>query len=859
MKKIIIFLLFIFFFAIDIWKSQTIDNESQQTWYYNISSVVQLVSFKDLYWKNLIKLWWWSATLINNKWIILTNSHVVIDEEWNLSDFFNICISKNENEVPICDYTASLIDYNLEMDIAILKINNKDINWNILDLWNFKYSKANFDYSPKSWDEVSAVWYPRIWSQTISYTKWIVSWIIKKSWYDYIKTDSLIAWWNSWWWLFDKNWDLIWIPTFTIWWYDDSQLWYALSIKNAKSFVEKNIEKNINIDEKNLHRFNIYKQKINKINKEKIVNNSSIKIDFPQNYEIMEYFDDWSLIIYNNKKEKNKIEYFSFRTINFPYSKTFNNFLINLENFWYFSPEYDKLKKIKIWWVDFYWLLYKNEISQINSYWNTYLWQLNNNTLWIIQIQYTNDSDTNSIEKTKQNIEDFFKNIQFNINESNFYEFNLFEWWIKIIDKNIISDEIEWFALKFLNSLDFIWINIYEKNIRYWKWENLEKVYNTLTTNINNDDKWIIQINWNKWFLYCNLSEKQNNENYNFYPLSPNNLKDESWNKAEHINCKIIIFDWLKFKNQDYILEISLFSRKETFEKNYLEFINFVKNNLQIKQNWNWTTQIINIFDKKQILKFKDLDWQSDHYKEKLKLLIKYWIIKNIDKFEPYKPLKRSEFLSFYLYSVYKINIFENTNCNKSDFNCLYKSKKIEIDWIQTRLIDIFDQMWIDIREYVNKDTIKYFPLYLELKIAWIKDIELSQYFFEKIEFLSWFNNKNTNLDNDLKQIIYKLNDLRFKYFWEKKIWIDSEYVSLKNIKFFPIKTVFMTNKNSIVEQQLYLTWNFELWETLPKIDDSQIKYYILTRWEAIDIIISQMDFWIFDEYYAKFKQWIVE
>ncbi len=72
--------------------------------------------------------------------------------------------------------------------------------------------------------------YPLNWWNTISYTEWKVSWFED----GLYKIDANIDLWSSWGWVFNSDWELIWIVSFVKTW--KSSIWYVIPVWKIKEF-----------------------------------------------------------------------------------------------------------------------------------------------------------------------------------------------------------------------------------------------------------------------------------------------------------------------------------------------------------------------------------------------------------------------------------------------------------------------------------------------------------------------------------------------------------------------------------------------------------------------------------------------
>jgi len=94
---------------------------------------------------------------------------------------------------PVCDYTASLIQRDETLDLALLKIDPTDIHGNRVDFAMFPVLAIDYDYVPKTQDDVVATGYPWIGAETITETKGIIGGTVQYNDNTYIKTDTVIA------------------------------------------------------------------------------------------------------------------------------------------------------------------------------------------------------------------------------------------------------------------------------------------------------------------------------------------------------------------------------------------------------------------------------------------------------------------------------------------------------------------------------------------------------------------------------------------------------------------------------------------------------------------------------------------
>jgi len=101
----------------------------------------------------------------------VTNNHVVDDGRGNVASAFSICVTRALDKQPDCSYTASLLDRDPERDVAVLRIDPKDIQGNPVSFSSFPVISIDYNYRPVAQDVSLAVGYPRIGAETLTQTK----------------------------------------------------------------------------------------------------------------------------------------------------------------------------------------------------------------------------------------------------------------------------------------------------------------------------------------------------------------------------------------------------------------------------------------------------------------------------------------------------------------------------------------------------------------------------------------------------------------------------------------------------------------------------------------------------------------
>lgn len=873
----------------------------------NISPIVQVVSYYDIYGKYPRMMGRGSASIINNNGVIISNDHVVDDGKWALSSAFSICITKEINQKPVCDYTASLIARDDKLDISILKIDPIDIYGNKVDYSKFATIDIDFDYEPKNQDETIAIGYPWIGADTISETKGIVSGISEYNGYKYIKTDTLIAWGNSWG-AFVKNGKLIGIPTFWIGWGDS--MWYALSIKEAKSFIQENINGEVkqNMMTKMID-FNKYRSMIEDINTSLVLKDDIFNIKFPSDYQVSDYTKNNYFSLTLKKQKDIGVNYLTIYVEKTPSLDTERKKFYYLEQSWFYYKDWQKLLKKTIGGVEFFYPVEKTDLSNGESSWGKWYKAIVNGHIITISLEAP-FYDEKRNKEVRSEVEKILAGIQFNtanlskVQKS--FSTNIPQIDVKYSDKAIIDTGK--YKLYFANNLyEYLDINLNELIEYNGKWKTVSEIYDTLLKDIDTSEKSLINFKWYDGYIVC--SDKYSNyySYYNYYYYMGyynygNYSSDEYGNPVKTKSCQINIYFSLNEElNRQNYLSIDVVSKSENIEKNLEEVINFLKNNLELDSLVD-EINIPNIFKTQVKLKFTDINKQTKEYKNFLSLLVKYKAIENTDKFDGNKPLKWGEYLSLYTKWIYNFDT-KTDKCTNENYACRFSKYKVTIEGKKISLDTIFKNLEIDYDEYVDSSMIYEFERIFKYTLAWVSIggfTDKNLYLFESlIDDEKYSKEKKKIQDFDNK--IYGLKKITIADFYTNYstyfiVTKDNRYYTIKDklvlTDIFNDKKVSIGHKKTDVfkmNKELFDAWekykceekqNYKDYISCYKqykqaitdiyskynnyysayLEDYNLSYYtVLNKASALEQIFSQVDFWLFDTELAKKKDTIIE
>lgn len=200
----------------------------------NFGTTVKIVSYRYLLNDQLSAVSQGSGTLISDKGEVLTNAHVVMDEDLNKPyDVFSVCVIENVSSSPVCRFVANLQRYDEKIDLAILSIDGNDLMTGFSDA--FPTLQFSHQYEAVDQEQVTVKGFPVTGGSTLNTTKGVVSGFETYNGYHYIKTDADIDSGNSGGTMLNKDGYFIGIPTYIV--SNNDTVGRALSITDAKTWI----------------------------------------------------------------------------------------------------------------------------------------------------------------------------------------------------------------------------------------------------------------------------------------------------------------------------------------------------------------------------------------------------------------------------------------------------------------------------------------------------------------------------------------------------------------------------------------------------------------------------------------------
>lgn len=816
-----------------------------------ISPVVKVRTYDAIQWKYPQGLWEWSASIISKWWLLLTNNHVAQNTDEENALWYIICFTVTQWSIPECNYTAHVIMRDADLDMALLQLDSKDINWNIVQFSSLPVLEIDYTYVPKDSDKVQAIGYPGIGWDTLTTTNWTVAGTIKYNGFTYIKTDTTIAPGNSGWPMISSNGRQIWLNTFGISSSAES-LWYGLLMSEAKSFIDtyKNATPEILDTDVDLW---WYAKAIDQINKQKKIQLPWITYTVPAWYEIKNTIDNISFAQAPKDQKDVQASQLNIGIRNTPTIENEKAFLYYLESIGAYSKKYTKLVPTTISWKKFYKIVFSwDDTGGEGGGTQVYIWQLHKNAMVFIRMEIDWESEK-KLAEVKAEKELILKNITFNdtvftpsfdgiiidprIEFTKPWEWIGDAWW---------SDEIVVNITKYAQNLhDGVNISVSKTT----KATNIQKMYNSELKDTPKNMKALGKFQWNDAFITC-----VENSDSGYWSVAV----DENNKPLQQFTCQI----WTiiqSINNIPYLVSISIVWPRSTKESFLNTMMTVLSKDIVL---WAWKTTLPNLFKKGTTVLFKDLRDQTSAYRKKIDTLVWYNLLKKWEYFSPYAPITYWLLAEKYLHMVHNITI-SNSTCKTT--TCLLQTKTVTINGKSISLFDLFADVKINWNGYVEEEKAAYFIFYMQLKLAGVTLPVYSE------EILNEIKTDPENTDyTDIYAAIDAYNAGIYgsrKITYEEVLWDDyssyfkSFFKPTKMIEYIPKKwivtTSYFSDKPLVFDsiQSVSCSYTSRIPSCTSKWSDIDGSFMILSKWDMIDLFIDDMDFGLFDPELAKKKE----
>ncbi|MBI4235100.1 trypsin-like peptidase domain-containing protein [Candidatus Peregrinibacteria bacterium] len=180
-----------------------------------------------------------SGSLISDNYDILTNFHVISDSSMQkAADTFEVCLTEKVDKPPSCLYTAELVAAEPKKDVALLRLNQRDIFGNELPD-DLRIMQPNYEDIAVG-EQIYISGYPGIGNETVTFTRGSISGYSENTEGLWIKTDSKVDSGNSGGAVINANIELIGVPTYTV--TDTETIAYFKPLQDVRDFIEKGMQ-----------------------------------------------------------------------------------------------------------------------------------------------------------------------------------------------------------------------------------------------------------------------------------------------------------------------------------------------------------------------------------------------------------------------------------------------------------------------------------------------------------------------------------------------------------------------------------------------------------------------------------------
>lgn len=863
----------------------------------NSSPVVQLVSYTDQFGLQVNMLGWGSASIINNQGVILSNNHVVDDGTGQLATAFSVCMTKQAQARPVCDYTASLIARNSDMDISLLKIDPIDVHGKTVDYSQFATLPVDYDYVPTVQNDALIVGYPWIGADTITETKGIVSGTTEYNGFQYIKTDAVIAGGNSGGAMISPAGKLIGIPTFTMGGFFDANLGYGLSIREAKDFIEEHSTQSP--EQRTQHvDFAAYQRLLDTINAQGSVTDSLLTYTFPSDYKISNYIKNRALRMESKTQKEIAVYEVSVELEQTPELKTEKEYTYFLEAKGYYTPEWEVLAKRTIGGITMMTPINRGDATKGNrDVFSSYYAQISPTlslSITVIAPLY----DEKNIVRLQDEVTRVLDGLQIKpdtaaLEKSFSFSLNKPKVSIESDDRSMVGEYEGSFTEFFGNLYTFASISLTSQDINSGKGLPLEDVIASETEGLDKSLIKRIRLQGSEGYIACQATPESalpyTSMSTPFYAL----MKDMDGSPLPAMRLCIlrVIHGIADSEGEPYNLSMTIAGPSSSISSTVDKALEFLSTKVSLPSSGE--TILPNPYLTATRLMFNDISDQSDAYKQSLLRMVRYGLLRNALEFHPYMALRWKDFLSLYVRSVYNVQP-ESTTCRKADSVCFLSEAIIDTPNGAKRVINILRDLSIDLNNYVPSQAIYHFDLLFKAKLAGVSigdNTETDLQIYTSNPTLARFEETNRALSN-LETFLYGERKISMEYLGEwanfsptrqvvfspRKGITVQKWTSDTPVSFAPTSSFVVGNyatetykdyeerygraytellacsKNLAAVNTCVRTYTMQIAQFMQEDQEELFAYPVMTRAEAYATIMPLMDFALFDSDLAKLK-----
>lgn len=722
------------------------------------SPVVQVVSYKEPLGLYFSLQGWWSGSIIDNQGHIITNNHVVDDGAGGISDDFAICMTDDPALPPKCYYTASVIDRDINADIAVLKLDTTDIFWKSVNFSTLSTLPMNTEYIPESGDTVTAHGYPWVWANTITKTQGIVSGTVQHNGQTYIKTDTLIAGGNSGGPLVKEG-ALVGVNTFLVGGGYDPSLGYSLSIREVADFLAQALSQKKPLQTNNVQ-FSHFLQTVENFSTKNTIQDPLISIRLPEKYTLQSYIPSTSLLAILSDANTTSVTSFGFYHTQIP--RISDVTMLQRYLGYEMGAQDIELSPVMIGGKTFYEVIFTQDNSQKTK--NVYIYvSLVDETHLLVLYLETPVPTKNTLDALEKSVKSFLQNVTFPWTFIFPKTPNVaLPMWIRLLAQRTSSlsyDVTEyrgflWYFIR--NRQDFVLMKNYLWS--FWQRAQVAVFRNSFETEDMTPEMWLKDLTKDMYQMPVLKKQITYKWHDGFLICLNDSLLDMDWKKQDIISCETVIFVGEK---REYILSIHMILAQEQrtrIEKLMIQYMNKVLDVPNIGET------VFSPWDQTVHISYTDVGNQTPAYQQVLSMLISYGVLQKHPQFWWDTPLLWRDYIRLYVWAVYHKKMTDTVIPGGKTYEQILSAIPLSLDDYAE------DDSW-------QVDAVN--TLIRLLMAGW----SLSKYDFDTIYAFSQASYETEGVYKDAWDTIYAFES---KYFPHKTNMLTAQYTSQNRITYNP-------------------------------------------------------------------------
>ena len=165
--------------------------------------------------------------------------------------------------------------------------------------------------------------------------------------------------------------------------------------------------------------------------------------------------------------------------------------------------------------------------------------------------------------------------------------------------------------------------------------------------------------------------------------------------------CTAKIYGLTGESNKEYYLSITLLAEKDHAAHALDMLDTFLTDHVQLAPSPNGDkTHLVNIYRNLISLKYRDIRYQSENYKNVLRTLVKYHLLDNTTRLDPYHPMTWGEYIEMYTHMVYGYVPGDSAK-DCTDSQCRLQHTWVTVNGNKTSIDTICSELNVSYADYI--------------------------------------------------------------------------------------------------------------------------------------------------------------